>query len=288
MENTSFYLDEDKRKLINQRMEEVRRYREELKKKFKALLEEYSYTQIINIDTFENAFQLLCVEHLSVFECYIDNELLELAKMMRFYLQIDKTSCVLSGTIKGQSIKTNFSEPIITDLFIHTERTLFEKIYRRIPDYKDIAEVRNNGGLEKGIFEVEELNKLIEFLEFCKKIEKWGFNLKMAHKISQLLCDIESIGIKEKGQTKLYSFVYDLLILRKEGISMGNEYRGFEDIGSGFSGIIGKEKKDKIKYSLKTKNIRNKKIEESESTFKKFLKEKLVEIYVLGNITEKD
>lgn len=277
------YTDKEKIELINKRMKEVEEEKEKLRKKFRKLLSEYKYT-IEEGEVFENAFNLLCWEHIFINECRLDSHTLELAKLVRFFkiCEIEKNTYKITST-KGQTQKVEISDlELIYDIYQKLEEELYMKIYHKnVYNIDKDSEIRD---LCEGIFKygdlreyfkkrlsIEDIDKFIKFLELQKDF-KLTDSMIIGINIKQLLIDIDSLGIIEKKQTKLYSFIYDLLVLRGKRV-----YKG-----EGMRGDIGKDKREYVRDCLRALERRDTKISCFEEELEEMLNEDIIARYVFG------
>ena len=273
------YTEKEKIELINKRMEEVEQVKKELKEKFLELLKEYSYTELEGEDVLDKAFNLLCWERFSKPLCEVDEYTLELAKLVRLFkvCGIENKTYKITSTAKGQTAKVEIGSYLVEELFFFLEREFYKKIYKKEESLESIGEGLHKYGdvatYIKNRFTIESLDKFIEFLEF-EKLYKYSETQHTAYKILKLLRDIEELGIKEGKQTRLYSFVYDLLVLRGEKGSKGR----------GLSGDVGKDKREYIRDCLRSLKKRVMGFDNLNVNFNKMIdKEEIIKKYLYGD-----
>lgn len=198
-----------------------------------------------------------------------NSECLELAKFVRFIKLCggENNQYLIQSTNKGIAEKINISGYLLKLLLLSAERELsFKMMYERgefigntehdanviyDEDYKDeemskiLASLRENYHKHsKHRYNLKELNNIIEE---GKKGNSGYYDFRRTEKLGWMSINILGVlynyGIKqtELTQTKLYSFVYDTLVIR--GVE--------SDKGKGFSGVIGAEKKTKVRDYIK-------------------------------------
>lgn len=211
-----------------------------------SLLEEYSYRKLN-----EDEISKLFIVSLDINTCKVNSDKLDLATFIKFlYLcgrgegEYKITSTIKDteeGKVKGTKEEIIISGYLVDMLHIFAEM----KLNSIIKDYYNQPYIRENYEDYRHEFTYKELNTIIND---TKKKNEGSYNLSRNEELGlqtlSIIRELDILNIPKKPKRKLYSFIYDLLVIREE----------VNDIGKGFSSIIGKEKAEYIRNCIKAYN----------------------------------
>lgn len=197
----------------------------------------------------------------------IETNRLELAKLIKFLRECKGSRITLQGLItkpqgknlKGTYLKTQIADKHFLSLLEQLANTwleseqdgLFQYLFGW--DFKQPVTYINKEGEEEydsfftDPYSDQEIDQIISYYDSReKRKKKLSIFVKLGNVASRIISSIGS-ATKDWTQTKLYSFVYDVMLV-------GEYTDKASAIEEGFSGGIGREKTQKVRYWIKAFN----------------------------------